>query len=336
MNLLRLCSLTLATLTAMMAAEPAPAVITKVNDQGEAGTAFEAAFVTNETVDGLEFLVDDPREGNKLTLKRGSYRIEYDRTKDIDFLRGESQEDPAKALGFFEKSVAANRFQWAKEDGLVALARLNLGRKQYDAAIAAADRLLKEAPRSLRLDDILALKGKAQQGKGDLAGAKATYTTLSGMAREWGPEAALQGTLGTAAILAGDKKYGEAAVLLEPLLNRSLSDEAYGNLALEIAQYHQAAGKTDAALSTLNRAAYAPGPTAAEAHLRRAKILADRPGSLTEAFDHAAIAVTLKGAPAPVTDQARALLRTLVDRLQKEPALTDQQKLEYRQCRDSL
>lgn len=336
MNLLRLCSLTLATLAAVMAAEPAPAVITKLNDKGEPGTAFEEAFVVNETVDGLEFLVEDPKEGNKLTLKRGSYRIEYNRTKDIDFLRGEGQDDPAKAAAFYEKAVAANRFQWAKEDGLVALARLNLTRKQYDAAIAAADQLAKEAPRSVRLDDILAIKGQAQQAKGDTAGAKATFTALSGMAKEWGPESAIQGTLGAANLLAEEKKYAEAAALVEPLLNDKLDEAQFGTLALGVAQYHQAADKLDAALAILAKVAYAPGTAAAEAHLRWALILADRPGSVAEAFDHAAIAATLKGAPSPVTDQARKLIRTLVDKLQKDPALTEAQKLEYRQCRDNL
>jgi hypothetical protein len=336
MNLLRICPLTLATLAALMAAEPAPAVITKLNDKGEPGTAFEEAFVTSETVDGLEFLVEDPKEGNKLTLKRGTYRIDYDRTKDIDFLRGDGQEDPAKAIAFFEKAVAANRFQWAKEDSLVALARLNLAAKAYDAVIAAADQLAKDAPRSLRLDDILVLKGQAQQAKGDAAGAKATYAALGGMAKEWGAESALQGTLGAAALLADEKKFAEAAALVEPLLKGPLEEDQFGSLALRVAQYHQAAGKADAALAILAKAAYAPGSAAAEAHLRWARILADRPGSLADAFDHAAIAATLKGAPGPVTDQARALVRTLVDKLQKDPALTDQQKLEYRQCRDNL
>jgi hypothetical protein len=37
-----------------------------------------------------------------------------------------------------------------------------------------------------------------------------------------------------------------------------------------------------------------------------------------------------------VTDQARRLVSTLVEKLQKDPALTEAQKLEYRQCRDNL
>lgn len=336
----RISSLTLAAAIALMASEPAPAVISKVTDKGEVTTSFETSFVTAESVDGIEFLVDDPKAGNKLSMKRGGYRVVYDQRKDIDFLRGQGAEndDAEKAIGYYAKAVAANRYDWVKEESLVAIARLNLAKKKYDDAIAAADQLMKEVPRSLRLDDILAIKGRAQQAKGDAAGAKVTFGTLAGMAKEWGDGAAALGAFGLASLLSDEKKPAEAAAALEPVLLRlttAANSEQYGQVALALAGYQEAAGKTDQALATLAKTAYAPGPNAAEAQLRWARLLTDK-GATVEAFDHAAIVITLKGAPDAAVAQARALVRTLVDKLQKDPGLTDQQKLEYRQCRDNL
>ena len=327
---------------AAFAAEPAPAVITKLSDKSGGG-AFDKSFVTAETIDGIEFLVDDPKGNNRLTLNRGTYQVTYDRTRDVDYLRGERTEesDPAKALPLYQKAVASDRLFWSKEDGLVAMARIQVHLKQWDGAIAAADQLAKEAPKSLRLDDILLLKGQAQQGKGDIAGAKATFTALAAMAKDWGESALVAGQRGLAGLLAADKKPGEAATALMPLVARvdpTTDGEAYGTLLLDLAGYQQASGQLDAAIASLSKAAYAPIDANAEAHLRWGRLLGEKTdlANTQAAFDHAAIAATLRGAPAPIQDQARILARQMVERLLKEPGLTDVQKLEYRQCRDRL
>ncbi len=339
---LRFHALSLALVAAALAVEPAPAVITKLNEKGEPGTSFEETFVVSESLDGIEFLVDDPKGNNKLSLKRGSYRVTYDQTKDIDFLRADRQEAEGKieaALPFYEKAAAGNRYFWSREEGLVGVARTSLALKKPEGAIAAADQLAKDVPRSLHLDDILALKGQAQQAKGDAAGAKATYSLLVGMTKEWGDNALIQGSIGLAGLLADEKKPAEAAAVLTPVLARldaAKNPEMYGTVGLTLAQHHVAAGKNADAIAVLSRLAYGPVSVSAEANLRWAKLLADQPATLEEAFDHAAVAATLKGAPAGVNDQARALARSIIEKLQKAPGLSEPQKLEYRKARDNL
>lgn len=326
---------------AAFAADPAPAAIQKLTDKGaklDSG-AFDTAFVVTESVDGIEFVVDDPRSPNRLTLKYGTYVVTYGDSGSVDYMRGRNFEeaaDAAKALEVYKRSAQQAKFQWVKEDSYLRGARAALAAKQPDEVLTLVAALEKEAPRSVLLDDALLLRGQAQAAKGDTAGATKTYATLGGMAKEWGEEAAGFGARGQAGLLAADKKYAEAADLLAKLLARveSKGGEELGALRLELADNLTAAGKTPEALAAYQDLAYrnVGAPLQARAQLAWARILAQKPdaASLADAFDHAAIAGATKGAEPATVAEAKKLAVTVVDKLAKDASVSAADKAEYK------
>lgn len=326
---------------AVFAADPAPAAIQKLTDKGaklDSG-AFDSAFVITETVDGIEFVVDDAKSQNRLTLKYGTYEVTYGDSGSVDYMRGRNFEeaaDAAKALEAFKRAAQQAKYQWVREDSNLRGARAALAVKQPDDALALVAALEKEAPRSVLLDDALLIRGQAQAAKGDAAGATKTYAALNGMAKEWGDDAASFGARGQASLLAADKKYAEAADLLAKLLVRveSKGGEELGALRLELADNLNAAGKVPEALAAYQDLAYrnVGAPLQSRAQLAWARILVQKTdaASLADAFDHAALAGATKGAEPATVAEAKKIAVAVVDKLGKDASVSAADKAEYK------
>lgn len=328
--------------TVAFAAEGAPASITKLNDKGqkiETGN-FPESFVFSETVDGLEFVVDDAKSQNRLTLKYRTYDIEYKDPASVEYLKGKAAEEagaPDKAYDAFAKAASGAKFPWVKEESLLRGATAALQVKKFDEALALVATLEKDAPRSKHLANALLVRGQAQTAKGDAPGAAKTFATLTAMAKDWGEGAAILGARGQAASLTANKQYAEAAdilVKLMPRIDPAKSKAEYVGLALDLADNQQAAGKGDDAIATLRAAVYREVEPAlqARAHLAWARILAQKTdaASLAAAFDQAAIANALRGAEPATIAAAKAVAASVVDKLAKDPAVSAADKAEYK------
>ena len=325
---------------ALCAADPAPAVITKLSDKpGAAGNAFETAFVLTESVDGIEFVVEDAKSQDRLKLKYGSYTVVYGDPNSVDYLRGKNLEeagDFAKATETFKRAAGTAKYAWVKEQSLLRGAQTALQAKQLDAVIELSGVLEKEAPRSVELDDALLLRGQAQVAKGDAAGAGKTFATLTAMAKDWGESAAIFGARGQAGVLIGEKKFAEGADVLGKLLARIGQGKTpeLATLRLDLADALVGAGKGDEALKLLPEVAYREvgGNLQARAHLIWAQIQAAKPDAAAQldAFDHAALADANKGAEPATLAEARKVAAAIVDKLAKDPAVSAADKAEYK------
>ena len=328
--------------SAVFAADGAPATITKLNDKGqkiESG-GFPNSFVMTETVDGIEFTVDDARSQNRLTLKYRTYVVEYKESGSVDFARAKAFQDAGsaeKAFDSYSKAATSAKYQWVKEESLVHGASAGVQAKKFDEALALVATLEKDSPRSVHLDRALMVRGQAQFAKGDAAGAAKTYATLTAMAKDWGESAAIYGAQGQASLLAANKQYAEAADILSKLLLRIDTvkyKDQFGNLMLDLAENQRAAGKPADALTTLQAVVYreVEGLVQARAHLAWGSILAARPDavSLAAAFDQLALASVTKGADQATLVAAKALALTVGEKLAKDPAVSAADKAEYK------
>jgi tetratricopeptide (TPR) repeat protein len=323
-------------------ADPAPAQIYKLNDKGqrtETG-AFMTAFVAGETVDGIEFAVDDPKSPNHLTLKYGTYQVEYGESNSPDYMRARNLEEAGtydKAYESYVRTIQVAKYFWVRESAIARGAQMAVNAKKLDEAIALATQLEKEAPRSVKLKDALMARGQALAAKGDNAGAAKTYESIAGMAKEWGEGAAILGARGQAGLLAADKKFAEAAEVLNKLIIRIGKTAALDDLAplaLELAEDQILAGKSDEAIATLQTIVYRDcNPQfQAAAHLAWGRVLAtkaDLPSQLA-AFDQAALASALKGADGPTLTGAKQLAIAINEKLAKDPTLSPADKAEYK------
>ncbi len=324
------------------AAESAPAVITKLNDKGQKveNGGFSDAFVATESVDGIEFTVDDPKSQSRLSLKSRTYEVEYKDSGNVDYMRARLAEEAGtfdKAYESYVKSAGSAKYQWVKEDALARAADSALHAKKFDEALTAVAALEKEFPRSVRLDRAMSVRGQAQVAKGDAAAAAKTFASLSAMAKEWGESAALWGAQGQASLLAANKQYAEAAEVISKLLLRidaSKAKDSYVGLVLDLAENQRAAGKPDDAVTSLRGVLYreVEGSLQARAHLALAQILAAKPdaASLAAAFDQAALAAVIKGAEPTVVSAAKTVALAVTDKLAKDPAVSAADKAEYK------
>ena len=322
------------------AADAAPAVIRTSPDATGKSNSFDKAFVTHESVDGIEFTVDDPHNTSKLTLKFGTYTVEYGDPVNIDFMKAKVLEEAGqndKALEGYQRAVVGAKLEWVKEQSQLHGGQLAMLLKKHDEALTLIAALEKDNARSVLLAKALLVRGRALIAKGDAAGATKTFTTLTSMAKDWGPDAAIYGALGQADLLSADKKFAEAADVLSKLLTRVdavKQHDEIGGLALALATAQRSAGKPADALATIQLFIWKDlDPTQqANLHVLWGTILAQQgdTASLTAAFDQAALAACVKGAEAPALRAAKALGQAVHDKLAKDPAVSAADKAEFK------
>ncbi len=338
--IIRSLALLVAVLFHLAAAEPAPAVITKLVAGSGEGSAFPKAFVLGETLEGIEFTVDDPRSQSKLSLKRGSYAVEYRQDVDTSFLTGLNRQNDGKldaAYTAYSKALKESVYPWVREESALRAAEVAVALKKPAEALAALGELEKIAPQSKHLPAALLLKGEVLLGTGDSAAAKVVFGELKSKGKAWGFAAEIAGVRGEASLARAAKDPASAAEILKPLFARldpATQAADFGQVGGELAADLASAGKTAEAIAVYTRTAYgASDPTAqARAHLGWAMQLAKDADtkSLERAFDRAATACLVKGADDSVTGSARTLALQLASKLDKAADLSAEDKREYR------
>ena len=327
---------------AAAALDPAPATIALTD-----GTAITNAFVTNETVEQVEFILGDPKGAHPVisTKPRAKYvRVDYAAGEDPNFQRGEflrAQNETDKAIEQYRKAATSSRYQWELVATFLALSDLLARQKRTDEALAALKELTDRFPTTIKLPDAVWRRADLKLAKGDAEGANADYALLVRNAAAWNsPEGGTRGIIGQAQVLRAAKKVAEAGAFLADQLARAKVEDdpaTFAQVALALAGDQAATGRDDDALATLRRVAYAPVAVEAQcrAHLEWARQLLAA-GKLQPAFDHAVLANQLGTSDAEVEGAAGRLVRDIAGRIEKDPALSEQERLEYRTYLRSL
>lgn len=306
-----------------------------------ADRAFENVWISSETTEAVAHTLDDKRDGPPTTLNRGRYlRVDYVRPNDVAWLRGDaaaSKADWNTAATQFLEATKSRESWYTRENGFLRAAEAFTLAGKPDDAIKALDGLLAAFPKTVQQSRAAYLRGQALQKKGDAAAALKVYAELAGKTA-WGIEASALGALGQAEILTAQQKPEDAAKALLAVfakLDASRDAELFGQVGLALSTSQQAAGQNDAAIATLRRLAYgaSDAQSRARAQLAWARLLAAGGDAvLFEAFDHALIAFNARGADGATADQAGALARQLVTRIDKLPEAqaSNELKAEYR------
>ncbi len=318
--------LMLAMVSLSAASEPAPATITTTE-----GKSFEKAFVVSESMDGIAWVIDDPRSTAKFEKKAGQYSVEYKQSRNTSLLKGDnaSGKDPEGAIVSYTQALAECKYDWEREHAYVGIARAAEVSKKYDDGIQAIQGLEKEFPKSLRLPEATYLKGRLLVLKGDKDGALKVMQGLRGHDKDWGVGAGALGVLGIGELLSADTKFKEAATELAgwfpAKINPATNPDEFARIGLALAQYELKSGGEANAIVDFRTVAFSPcsPDQQARAHLGWARLLADQavPASQLSAFDHAAIAASLKGQNDPSTRTEAVRLATgLVAKIKEQGA----------------
>jgi hypothetical protein len=322
----------LAAAIGLHAAEPAPAKII-------VGDKATAVYIIEETLDGVQFVIDDPKSQIKATKLRSQYtRIEYGDTKDTNLLRGDLQRgrgDDAQAVESYRAAITSAATQWESERAVLRAAELLAGPKlnKPDDAIALLGDFISKNPRSARMPEAVLMRADLLLAKDDIAGASADYTAAAQNATAWNLPAS-RGLLGQAATLRKAKKPAEVVKLLATAITslKAGSDD-WADVGLALADNQFATGAKTEAGTTARMIAFSAAPVENRraAFLVQAKVLADGAtgAALATAFDHAALAAA-EGANDATANAARALARDLVGRIEKDAAFSEAERKEYR------
>lgn len=324
-------------LLAVLAGEPAPANIILVE-----GKPIENAWVERETMEGVFFYLGDWKSPNRVvvTRKRGQYsKVDYiGEGDDPNYLRALAllRDNKPDAAGFFQKATTTAKWQWVVEDSYLRAATGYARAKKDNDALAVLKEYTDKFPQNVRMAEVVQLRAGLLLAKGDKAAATKDYAEMEKQGPAWGPDTWLTGVIGQRDVLVSDKKFAEAVDFLKPRwakVKPEAEAEAFAAVGLAIADDLKAAGKAEESAATLKKIYFAPLPSEAQskARLRHARILAeanDTKGNLA-AFDQAAIAALL-GADEDTQNAAIKLARELVMKLDKDPAVSNEDRKEYR------
>jgi hypothetical protein len=312
-----LLAVALAVSAACPASEPAPAVVTKQPDGKP-----NSGAVISETIDGgITFKTAEGAEGS---FGHGQYSVEYKQPgDDVDYMKAEramAAKDFAKAIESYRASMAKSKFDWVRQNCAISVAQCAQALKKPEDGIAAIQALEKDYPKSVRLPEALLMKARLLVEKGDKAEAVKVLTALAGHDRDWGVREAAKGATGLAEIQLGEGKAAEVVTMLTPWLAKLVKHpDEFSTIGLLLAQGQAASGAAPAAMETLRAVAFAPtdADLQGRAHVEWSKLLAAKtaPADLMSAFDHAAIAATLKGVDGAVRGEALKVAKDLVPKI---------------------
>lgn len=319
--------------------EPAPAKVLSSTT-----TSTNDVYVIQETLDGVEFFIGDPRKDVRSVLSRDKYQqVEYGDPKDDAFKLAEAwikNNDYTKAAVSYRKAIASATYQWVIERSYVnaidcyTATHLN----KPDEGIALAEELLKRFPKTIHIGSVTSSLADLRLAKGDLVGAEQEYRNLEKNAAQWKLPAG-RGTLGLANVLKKNKKYPEAIQLLQPAFTSAQNSTSYALLGMGLADVQRAAKQKDEAIKTLRKVALGPSDAVyrAQAHLSLAQCIAeDAHGpTLADAFDYAVLASSL-GTNDETEKTARTLCRELATRIDKDSSFSDEERKEYKLYARSL
>ncbi len=301
---------------------PAPATLYPANG-GEPVTA----SVQRVTLSKVYMKLDAGNGATADSVKgyRDFSRIEYAKPEDVDYIKAKlfyEKNDFAKAMEFFRAAAKSAKWQPLREESLALAARCAVNLKKWDDALAIIGELEQTYGESIHLPEATSMRGEAALGKGDAAAATAAYKKLVDSANAWGAEASVLGVRGQAAVARAGGKPGDAAAIVAKALGKSVQVDApgYGALALQYGEDLIAAGRKPEALAAFESMTLAPidGSEQAAAHLGAGKLLAETAATadqLGRAFDHACLAVVLRGADGKTSAGGRQLARDVVAKM---------------------
>ena len=294
-------------------------------------------WIISETSESLAHTLDEKRDSPVTTLERKRYlRVEYSSPKELNWLKGDlaaGKGQWAEAGVHFLNATQKPDSWYTRENSFLRAAEAFLLADKPDDVLKAIDGLLAVNAKSVQLPRLTYLRGQALRKKGDKDGALKAFGEL---AKKADIESLALGALGQGELLSADGKHDEAAkalaaafVKLDPAKDSAL----FSQIGIALAGSQQAASQSAPAIETLRRLAYgaADGATRARAHLTWAKLLAAGDATIFEAFDHAAVAMSLRDAGA-AGDAAAQLARQLSARIDKLPEAqaSGDVKAEYR------
>jgi hypothetical protein len=283
------------------AADPAPAAVVRLSNNGMEVARFSDAIVLSEDLDGLAFTATPGGKAERIA--RGLYRVSYRSPGDVPAmiaaLRAEAEKRPSEALTFWQEVLAADRHQWTNERAILGAVRAHLALANADHA-AEALRLINQfrqtSPRSPRLAEATDLEAQVKFQRQDKDGALAIWKALAGRGAEWGRDAVVLGARGAAKVLHERKQTAEAVQQLKAALDPSDDAPQQDQLLRELATLQSGMGDDAGALLTWGRLAI-HGETLAQAdgRLGAANILVKRADDVSQvaAYDEAVLAALL-------------------------------------------
>lgn len=324
--------------------EPAPANILT------ADKPIDNAWVESETVDGgVVFYLGDWKSQTRVavTRKPGQYqKVVYIGNSDTSFMRAEvlyNNGDHAAAAEHYKKATTTGKWHWEVEQAYRraadCLARTGKGAE----ALALLKEYLGRYPKTVHMAEVVALRAGLALAAGEHAAALADYQQMVKEGSKWSPTAELEGYLGQSDVLVAQKKFSDAVALLNPYWAKIKPDEdpeAFGQVALAVANALEADGKTAECIAALKKTYLAPisSEAQARARLHHAQLLAkpnDTENNLA-AFDQVAIAVLLGGDEATNTAATKLARELVINRIDKDKKVSDQVRKEYRSYLSSL
>jgi tetratricopeptide (TPR) repeat protein len=304
----------------------------------------EGAFIESETIEKVVYYLGNPKDSHsaKSELTHDKYlNVTWNGAEDGNFLAGQVNYEKGeweKAEGFFKKALGTAKWFWEIEDCYMRSAEC-AGKAvppRNDDALAMLKELSEKFPQTVHLPDLVGHRAALELAKGDFNAALEDYRKMVQNGVQWGGFAIRDGMLGQRNVLRGQKKFDAAIALLAPefaKLAPEAAAEEFAPYGLDLAEDLDASGKSAEAMAACKRIYLAPiGPEGqSKAHLKAARLLAA--GNTTAgniaAFDQAALAATMS-ADDETEVAAKKMMRELVARIDKDKAVSDNDRKEYR------
>jgi len=322
------------------AAEAAPASVTFTG-----GQSMGNVYVVEETMQGISFVTDakDPNAA-RLTKPHGQYTVVYPESLNRDYKTGlidEASHNIAGGIAAYTAAAGNGRYDWERQNAALGVARLAAqgGKADYANAISVLTAMLAAYPNSVHAVDATYRLGGLELQNGDIAAAQKVADGLKDKASDWGLEASALGAALSAQCALANNQPAAAITELTPFFGDKLTaaknPEEFLHVGMVLAQA-QLKANDPGAMETIRQIAYSPASPAGQAmaQLLWASTLADKgdAASLRDAFDHAAIAASLKDADPSTRGQAVSLATTLVTRIVAtgiDDAAKNKLKVEY-------
>jgi hypothetical protein len=312
--------------------------------------AIEGAFIESETIEKVVYYLGNPKDSHsaKSELTHDKYlNVTWNGAEDGNFLAGQVAYEKGeweKAGEFFKKSLGSAKWFWEIELCYLHCAEC-FGKSappRTDDALAMLKELGEKFPQTVHLPELVAHRAALLLAKGDFEAALADYRMMVRNGAQWGGSATRDGMLGQRNVLRAQKKFDAAIALLAPefaKLAPEAAAEEFAPYGLALVEDLEAGGKAAEAMAACKRIYLAPiGPEAqSKAHLKAARLLAagNTTAANIAAFDQAALAATMS-ADDETELAAKKLARELVTRIDKDKAVSDNDRKEYRKYASML
>ncbi len=304
----------------------------------------EGAFVESETIEKVVYYLGNPKDAHsaKSELTHDKYlSVAWNGAEDGNFQAGQVAYEKGeweKAAEFFKKSIGSAKWFWELEDCYLRCAECygKASPPRNDDALAMLKELGEKFPQSVHLPELIGRRAALELAKGEFDAALEDYRKMVKNGAQWGGTAIRDGMLGQRNVLRAQKKYDAAIALLAPefakLAPEAMAEE-FAPYGLALVEDLDAGGKAAEAMAACKRIYLAPiGPDAqSKAHLKAARLLAaaNTTAGNISAFDQAALAATMS-ADDETELAAKKLARELVGRIDKDKAVSDNDRKEYR------